>query len=130
MMHMLSYSFSSKYAEITSSLFLIVFHEYTEYAFRMQIYMDSCKTVKQSSRVEAVFEGENLCVLFLQPPTQLTKWFSQLSIQLIIHHSSLNTNAPPTPTEPSRRGLDPRPVWGLFHAAHRSSVQAMQQQTG
>ncbi len=26
--------FSSKYADIISNLFLIVFHEYTEYAFR------------------------------------------------------------------------------------------------
>lgn len=71
--YMLSYSFSSKYAGITSTLFLIVFHEYTEYAYRTQIYLNSSKTVKRCSRVEAVFEGENPCVLFLQPPTQLTK---------------------------------------------------------
>jgi len=81
--------------------------------------MDSSKTVK---RVEALFEGENPCVLFLQPPTQLTKWFSQLSIQLIIQHSSLNTNAPPTPTDPSHRGLELRPVWGLLHATHTSDM--------
>lgn len=58
---------------ITSSLFLIVFHEYAEYTFTAPIYMDSSGRVEQSSRLEAVFEGENLCMLFLQPPTQLTK---------------------------------------------------------